>query len=181
MIDTMHLYITGLCDHKCPLCCNNFYDMDKIPVATVEELSQVTTVCITGGEPFLVLKDSNHLQMRLRKQFPNIEHLYIYTSGKALADKWFDKNFIGFSGVNIAPKNEKDWNSLQCLEDFTIESLRELKENRLYVFKDQVENLEKHKDLVERLNLNVIYRKWDTEFKTPENEIFRRLPILLGI
>ena len=51
--------------------------------------------------------------------------------------------------------------------------------NRLYVFDDQWQEWEKISGEV-RLseNWHVIGRKWDTEFKTPENEHFVRLPIL---
>lgn len=33
-----HLYITHKCGHNCPLCCNRLYDIDKLPVITVEDL-----------------------------------------------------------------------------------------------------------------------------------------------
>lgn len=177
-VDTMHLFITNKCDHVCPLCCNNLYDIEKIPVATVEELKQVSTVCITGGEPFDVLSTNLSLISGLRIQFPNIQNLYIYTSGPALVKyRGLCLDFV--SGVNITPKNKHDWKELEHMPNFIVSHLKQMKENRLYVFKDQMDNFEEYKSLVEKLNLQVIYRRWDKEFKTPDNEIFRRLPILL--
>ncbi len=51
--------------------------------------------------------------------------------------------------------------------------------NRLYVFDDQWQEWEKIRGEVHLSdNWQVIGRKWDAEFKTPENEHFVRLPIL---
>lgn len=181
----MHLMINKECDHNCPLCCNKLYDIDKIPVATVEELSTVETVCITGGEPFMALIDINKLAGRIRKQYPNVINIFVYTSGNVLISR-YTMSLKNFSGVNIAPKTEKDWKAIEDYlgdtlfrKDPLVSSLKELKMNRLYVFKDQVDNFEKYKHLAEDYHLEVVYRKWDKEFKTPEDEIFRRLPIFL--
>lgn len=60
-------------------------------------------------------------------------------------------------------------------------NISRLPSNRLYVFKEQVPFFEERfKPIAKKLNLNVLYRTWDKEFKTPDNEIFRRLPILLN-
>lgn len=181
----IHLMINKECDHNCPLCCNKFYNIDDIPVATVEELNTVETVCITGGEPFMAHIDINRLAGSIRKQYPNVINIFVYTSGNILI-KRYSMSLKNFSGVNIAPKNKKDW---EAINDYLgdklfkghplLSSLRELKMNRLYVFKDQVDNFEKYKYIAKDYNLEVVYRKWDNEFKTPEDEIFRRLPIFL--
>lgn len=48
-------------------------------------------------------------------------------------------------------------------------------------FKEHVDLFENnYKYIAKKLNLNVLYRTWDKEFKTPDNEIFRRLPIFLN-
>lgn len=182
--EIMHLMILSNCDHKCKLCCNKMYDIDKIPVATVEELNTVHTVCITGGEPFMSNTNIDRFAFNLKKQFSNIENVYVYTSGSAFV---FNINGFGYNyldGINFAPKTEGDWEQLKYLSIFIHEGVRESirtrKSNRLYVFKEQVELFENnYKDIAKILNLNVIYRTWDKEFKTPENEIFRRLPIFL--
>lgn len=186
--EIMHLMILDRCDHQCKLCCNKLYDIEKIPVATVEELKQVHTVCITGGEPFMASIDIDGLAENIKKQYENVKNVYVYTSGAALrtylAKRVFSP-FLHIDGLNIAPKNGLDWEELRWIYEFApiscLDSINNLKSNRLYVFKEQKEIFERRYRFLPKMhNLNVIYRKWDKEFKTPDNEIFRRLPIFLG-
>ena len=182
--EIMHLMILNRCDHHCRLCCNKRYDIDKIPVATVEELKTVHTVCITGGEPFLSWVNIDNLTADIRLQYPNVENIYIYTSGFAFVARTAsqDQHFRYVDGINFAPKTSNDWGALEAFaNDASSANVARLKSNRLYVFKEQVKAFrERHEHIAEELNLNVIYRMWDEEFKTPDNEIFRRLPIFLG-
>ena len=39
----IHLMINRTCTNSCPLCCNKQYDLDTVPVATVEELKVAHT------------------------------------------------------------------------------------------------------------------------------------------
>lgn len=175
----MHLFILSKCDHQCKLCCNNQYNIDEISVATVEELKTIDTLCITGGEPFLSKTNLDMLAYRLKKQYSNIKKIYVYTSGSALY-RHFPQTLNYIDGVNIAPKNKRDWESLRGIRyHMNYLVLSDLKDNRLYVFKDQLSQMEEYKHIVDDLHLNIINRKWVTTFNTPENEIFRRLPILL--
>lgn len=182
--EIMHLMILERCDHHCRLCCNKHYDINKIPVATVEELKTVQTVCITGGEPFLSWVNIDKLTVDIKLQYPNVNNIYIYTSGFAFAARTAsqDQHFGYVDGINFAPKNSNDWGALEAFaNDASSANVARLKSNSLYVFKEQEKAfLERHAHIAEKLNLNVIYRMWDEEFKTPDNEIFRRLPIFLG-
>ena len=175
VIEVMHLMILSKCDHSCELCCNKLYNIDELPVATVDELKTISTLCITGGEPFMSGINIDQLARRAKKQFPNIKKVYVYTSGSALLGTSSRQTFDYIDGVNIAPKNKHDWMSLGSLTS----GLSSLKENRLYVFKDQIDEFNNHKQIAKLLNLTVIYRVWDKEFNTPDSEIFRRLPIFL--
>lgn len=79
----------------------------------------------------------------------------------------------------------KDWLVLEKIANSTsrdyLNNISRLSSNRLYVFKEQISFFEERfKPIAKKLNLNVLYRTWDKEFKTPDNEIFRRLPILLN-
>jgi hypothetical protein len=58
----IHLMINRWCGNSCPLCCNKQYDLDTVPVVTVEELKAAHTVMLTGGDPFYVesLMDNSH-------------------------------------------------------------------------------------------------------------------------
>ena len=120
MEQVLHLFIINTCRHKCPLCCNKFYDIEKIPVVTVERLKSVDTVCLTGGEPLLLRDETLYdFVVGLREQYPNIKNLYVYTSGKELSAKRdtvevLVKNSL-INGVNVSPKDSIDWMGLAAL------------------------------------------------------------------
>lgn len=184
--DIMHLFILKTCRHKCPMCCNNLYDVDEIPVPTIEELKTINTICFTGGEPFLV-EDLSKIAVKLKKQYPNIETIYSYTSGLSLLmymKKHSTSNINGLEGldgVTISPKDKLDWSAAQTLlkNDEYRHALSMMKSNRIYVFTDDDKPYEDIREYVDKSNFKMIERYWDDEFETPDNEIFRRLPILL--
>lgn len=174
MKEIMHLFILKTCSNKCPLCCNKLYNIDEIPVATVTELKEVHTVCLTGGEPFMYY-NLNDMAWSLKAQYPNIKNIYVYSSGKSLesyleAHNYYPKCLSNIDGLNVSPKSTTDWLAFEGFYD--LKPLRRLKSNRLYVF-DKDKTNRKYK------GWDVIGRKWDKTFNTPDNEIFRRLPILL--
>ena len=182
--EIMHLMILSKCNYKCELCCNKLYDIEKIPVATVKELKTIHTLCITGGEPFLASIDLDDFASSVKDDFPNIKNIFVYTSGLILMYR-LPHFFSYIDGLSISPKSMKDWLALEKIVNNTscnyLNNISGLHSNRLYVFKEQVLIFEKRfKYIAEKLNLNVLYRTWDKEFKTPDNEIFRRLPILLN-
>ena len=80
----------------------------------------------------------------------------------------------------------KDWLALEKIANHStsrdyLNNISRLPSNRLYVFKEQVPFFEERfKHIAKELNLVVLYRTWNKEFKTPDNEIFRRLPIFLN-
>lgn len=178
-----HLYITSQCDHKCPLCCNRLYDIEKLPVITVEQLKEAHTVCITGGEPFMRPYDLWHLIECIRKQYPNIQKLYVYTSGGRLhlmATNDWELFFQYVDGLNVAPKSPHEYKLLHqalVLGKMKTASSKPKLSNRLYVFSDLWKVYE-NEDLCLPDTWQVIGREWDKEFNTPENEHFVRLPIL---
>ena len=182
--EVMHLYITSYCGHNCQLCCNKLYDIKDIPVPTVEELSTINTLCITGGEPFSISFDLNLWVKKMKQQYRNIKQTYVYTSGGALFAYRAGDRLNNIDGITFSPKNFDDWFRLIPLlnndYDGTLRGndIRNMKSNRLVVFKEQMGNYEDNKALFDELNIKPIYRIWDNKFKTPENEIFRRLPIL---
>jgi len=182
--EIMHLMILSKCNYKCELCCNKLYDIEKIPVATVKELKTIHTLCITGGEPFMASIDLDDFAHSVKNDFPNIENIFVYTSGLILMYR-LPHIFSYIDGLSISPKSMKDWLALEKIANSTsrdyLNNISRLPSNRLYVFKEQVPFFEKRfKPIAKKLNLNVLYRTWDKEFKTPDNEIFRRLPILLN-
>ncbi len=183
-----HILVTRTCDHKCPVCCNKLYDLDKLPAVTPDNLREADTVCLTGGEPLLLGYEQLYtLARRIRTQYPNIKKLYVYTSGQRLKKiqeySWCDLSKY-INGFSVSPKGLSEW--VAFAEFAANKILSEIStsrnmSNRLYVFDEQVESWERVKDAY-NLHLdsswNVIGRKWDKTFKTPENEHFVRLPIL---
>lgn len=178
----IHLYTINECGKKCRMCCNKLYDIDALPVVTVAELKSANTVCLTGGDPFLYSELYKFID-RLRGQYPNIKNLYAYTSGHALYNylnlNWFE---IGkLDGVSIAPKDVSDWVSLKNIlkNEMLNKILSSMKSNRLMIFDSQKAKFEKFLKYIDLSMFTILGRTWDKEFNTPENEIFRRLPILL--
>lgn len=189
MIEIAHLYILNTCGHNCPLCCNKLYDINKLPCITNEILSQVHTICLTGGDPFYINDIIlNEFTYRIRMQFHNIKNIYIYTSGTYLRfhlDNVFSsgtcKFYSSINGITISPKNDQDWHNLQYIFTKYSSFFTSLPSNRLLVFQDQVDLYHKYIDssILPSLNIQVFGRKWQKEFNTPDNEGFYRLPILL--
>lgn len=177
----IHLYTISECGKKCPLCCNRLYDIDALQVVTVEELKSADTVCLTGGDPFLY-NDLWKFVRYLRNQYPNIKNLYAYTSGHALY-QYMKNNWTHIEkldGVSIAPKDAGDWLELRTLLTHGIYSnvISSIRSNRLMVFDNQKTNFDKFMKDIDLSMFTILGRKWDDKFVVPENEIFRRLPIL---
>ena len=105
--EIMHLMILSKCNYKCELCCNKLYDIEKIPVATVKELKTIHTLCITGGEPFMASIDLDDFARSVKKDFPNIENIFVYTSGLILMYR-LPHLFSYIEGLSISPKSMKD-------------------------------------------------------------------------
>lgn len=174
--------MTSRCNHSCALCCNKLYNIDNIPVVTVELLKSVQTVCLTGGEPFNI---PHYILIpmikNMRTQFPNIENLYVYTSGI------FDEDHLNselITGVTMSPKSRDEWKRLKYLITTCDWFFNECHSNRLYVFKEDVRIAETFLDTLPKSrvqHIEIIHRTWDETFNTPPNEYFARLPILFDI
>lgn len=177
----IHLFITDRCDHDCALCCNKQYDIDKIPVVTVDELKYADTVCITGGEPFLI-DNISFFTRDLKLQYPNVKHLYVYTSGLCFM-YWVARkrtyDYALIDGINLSPKNKMDVKSIYWTLSSPVryDEFASLKSNRLYLFPEVDASLLDSLHLEDIPNMQIIQREWQSEF-TAQSGIFRRLPIL---
>lgn len=185
----IHLFVTNTCNKHCKLCCNKQYNIADIPVVTINELSSAETVCLTGGEPFLV--GSIHLlAKRIKEQFKNIKNIYIYTSGESL-HRWIylHSTYTRLSpyvdGINISPKDVMDLDAIRkIITNDPPKMLNEifgLPSNRFYIFpeiKDLIqERLGEAFDWLKKRDIDIIERQWQENFE-PYSGIFRRLPIL---
>lgn len=189
--DIIHLYMLNTCTHKCKLCCNKLYSVDEIPVVTVEELKRANTICLTGGEPFLIDSICDFAG-DIKAQYPNIKQVYVYTCGDSLWH-WLEHHNLSalqnIDGVNISPKNKYD---VECVRKiFNNPNYREdilrLWSSRIYVFPNvrflefdhEVFSWPKMLRLDGYESIKIIDREWQEDFE-PESGIFRRLPILFN-
>lgn len=82
--EKLRLLVTTQCPNKCPMCCNNSWDFDKLPVV---EHFNYKEVMITGGEPLIFIDEVISLADAIKsssKLAYNCEtKIFIYT---ALAD-----------------------------------------------------------------------------------------------
>lgn len=189
--EIIHLYMVERCEHKCALCCNKQYDMEKVQVVTVEELKTAKVVFLTGGEPFLV-DNVCGFAANIKEQYKNIELVMVYTCGDSLL-KYLEKHgtLDGIDGVTICPKNRYD---VECVRKVFSEYRHEilkLASNFIYIFP----NVRQRRQSISVPESDVLYgwvnglyadgyenlqvreREWQSEF-SPNGGIFRRLPIL---
>ena len=191
----IHLMINRWCVHSCPLCCNKQYDLDTVPVATVEELKAAHTVMLTGGDPFSVDGIASFCS-HLRNDYPNIKQLYIYTSGSVM---FANEDIINHpyrlctrvDGINFSPKSEYDYVVIKEMltnRDFAIEFFIHARSNRIILMPNDFMTREEQKEYIKSLPLKglafygakfeVEYREWQEEFK-PNGGVWRRLPVFL--
>ena len=174
----IHLFMINDCTHKCPLCCNNQYSIEGIPVVTVDELKYAEMILLTGGEPFLY-SGIDEFAGRLKRQYPNIKHIYVYTSGSALYDYFVENGgtLDNIDGINISPKTKEDAKTVIRLFDDVnfVKKSKLLDSNRVYLFPNVMFLMEILN--FEELGYELFFREWQKDF-VAKSGIFRRLPIL---
>lgn len=191
----IHLMINRWCGNSCPVCCNNQYDLDTVPVATVEELKAAHTVMLTGGDPFYVTGIID-ICSHLRHDYPNIKQLYIYTSGRWMflneeVMVHYDQLFTYVDGINFSPKNKCDYAAIKKMltkRDFAPEFFIHVRSNRIILMPNDFMTREEQEKFIESLHLKglafygakfeVEYREWQEEFQ-PNGGVWRRLPVFL--
>ena len=191
----IHLMINRWCGNSCPVCCNKQYDLDTVPVATVDELKTAHTVMLTGGDPFHVTGITD-ICSHLRHDYPNIKQLYIYTSGSWMllneeVKVHYDQLFTYVDGINFSPKGEWDYAAIKKMltnRDFAPEFSTRIRSNRIILMPNDFMTREEQEKFIESLHLKglafygakfeVEYREWQEEFK-PNGGVWRRLPVFL--
>lgn len=168
---TAHILVTPLCIRDCKYCCNKQYNLNEIPYITDEELLNAKHVYITGGEPFL-FSNPCMISYMLKKKYPNIERVVVYTNATELCDYLNNYNLLySIDGLTISIKNWKDKEVFEKFLSFDSEVLK-LRHNRLYVFPGYEDT--KCPDLIQKMN-----RVWQKEFVPAPNSIFRKLETVL--
>ena len=176
----LRLVITAKCPNKCPMCCNNRFDLNEIPVfdrVNYEEIS------ITGGEPLLFPYEVEKICTSIRSAAELQGYkpkIWLYTA--KLDPLTFDlianvvdgmcytphsaADVADFKGVNRHLLRNKENLSAHFLNNFSL---------RLNIFKPEAELL---KD--EDLSLwRVKPMEWIKDCPIPEGEDFRRIAKLL--
>ena len=192
---TIHLIINKFRGSIFPFCCKNQYDLDTVPVATVEELKAAHTVVLTGGEPFYVTGIIG-ICSHLRHDYPNIKQLYVYTSGTWIflneeVMAHYDQLFTYVDGINFSPKGKWDYYAIKQMltnRDFAPELSAHTRSNRIILMPNDFMTREEQEIFIESLHLKglafygakfeVEYREWQEEFK-PNGGVWRRLPVFL--
>lgn len=191
----IHLMINRTCTNSCPVCCNKQYDLDTVPVATVEELKAAHTVMLTGGDPFYVTGIID-ICSHLRHDYPNIKQLYIYTSGEWMfaneeVMNHYDQLFTYVDGINFSPKKKYDYAAIKKMltnRDFASGFITHARSNRIILMPNDFMTREQQEEYIKSLpleglafygaNFDVEYRGWQEEFK-PNGGVWRRLPVFL--
>ena len=94
----LRLLVTAKCHNKCPMCCNNQFDIEKIPVVDRFDYDEIS---ITGGEPMLT-RESFEKVLRLVHSFCSVSKaigmpmpkFYLYTA-------FFDFDTIALSSFTF--------------------------------------------------------------------------------
>lgn len=163
----IHLMVTSLCNRDCKYCCNKQYSLDKIPYATSEELKNVETLLLTGGEPF-AFTNPNEIAKRFKHNYTNIKNIYVYTNALELSSyiRVHDKNdFLYIDGLSVSIKNSKDAEAFDDLSK--IDYIKGMSSNRVYVFNNLYnQNAE---------GFEMFQREWQDKFIPAQDSIFRRI------
>lgn len=192
---TIHLMINRFCGNSCPLCYKKQYDLDTVPVATVEELKSAHTVLLTGGDPFAVQNIADFC-CYLRYGYSNIKHVYIYTSGWYMFSnkelfRYPGRVYRSVDGINFSPKRMGDYEAIKNMltnGDFALDFFSHVRNNRIVLMPNDFMTREQQEEYINSLPLKgltlygakfeVEYREWQEEFK-PNGGVLRRLSVFL--
>ena len=165
----IHLMITDKCNRKCPLCCNNQYDINDVDFVTDEELKNAECIFLTGGEPF-AYEEPCLIAWELRQKYPNIKYIYVYTNALELYEYLHKgKELYAIDEVTISIKNECDY-KIFINELADNEEIIKLDSNWIYTFPgfNDIDNYYSKKYFTRR------DREWQVDFVPDQNSIFRR-------
>lgn len=178
----LRLLVTAKCHNKCPMCCNNQFDFEKIPVVDRLDYDEIS---ITGGEPLLPGSSQKTTWLvegieaaQYAMGFPKSK-FYLYTA-------FFDFDILRdcsyeFDGICLTPHKKVD------IEEFISINAKmlDLKRNhcvdwnfdpdcslRLNLFADMKALLPKDIDLS---MWKVKDMEWVKDCPVPEGEDFRRI------
>lgn len=173
----LRLLVTDKCPNKCPLCCNNQFDFEKIPVVERWDYDEIS---ITGGEPLMFdLPFAQQLAMGIKMvcaaQYNSSPKIWLYTANFEASK--VAEALTAFDGIVITPHKEKDIKDFVILNHYLlgmngngiINACRSL---RLNLFADMKELLPENIDLS---LWKIKDMEWQKDCPVPEGEDFRRI------
>lgn len=171
----LRLLVTTRCPNKCPMCCNNSWDFDKLPVVDRWNYEEIM---ITGGEPLLHLPKLCSLASSIKdisKAQGSHTKLYVYTS---VCDWHLLVPVLGTTdGVVLTPHSKRHIDLFIELNNLVNDSsvIQEHIKHaslRLNLFPDMKVLLPKDIDLS---LWQVKDMEWKKDCPVPEGEDFRRI------
>lgn len=172
----LRLVITDRCPNKCPMCCNNRFDLNSIPVFDRLDYEEIS---ITGGEPMICgADDLCHIIATIRRAAELQGHkpkIWLYTS--RLNTATFPKVLHCVDGICYTPHSTGDVASFKGINRTLNRGYYHLygKSLRLNLFSPE-EKLLEGEDLS---NWQVKHMEWIKDCPIPEGEDFRRIANLL--
>ena len=180
MTKKLRLLVTTDCPNKCPMCCNNSWDFDKLPIVDKFDYDEIM---ITGGEPMLFLykiyRLAEAIKVSSRELYGKVPKIYIYTSRLSMFS--IAEICSKVDGFVFIPHSAKD------VEDL-IQLSKELKTLNRYI------GVVRNRMLSLSLRLNILpeieamipkdldlsmwkikHLKWIKDCPVPEGEDFRRI------
>lgn len=173
----LRLVVTEKCHNKCPMCCNNRFDLKTIPVVDRFDYDEIS---ITGGEPMLYPDKVADIADTLRKAAKIIganPKIWLYTS--KLNPMTFIMIAKYIDGVCYTPHNDAEVAIFKAINRMLLRSEAWIDKEgfslRLNLFEEQAQALKK-----ENLSLwKVKNMVWIKDCPIPEGEDFRRISNLL--
>ncbi len=168
----LRLLVTSKCPNKCPMCCNNQFDFNDIPVVDRWDYDEIM---ITGGEPLLFPNELDKLISSIRnisKACGKSPKIFIYTACFNM-QVLIDGIYIT-DGVVLTPHNPLDVEYFALINKTLLRNPYpfHLKSLRLNLFSDMKALLPEGIDLS---LWNVHDIKWVKDCPVPEGEDFRRV------
>lgn len=181
----LRLLVTAKCHNKCPMCCNNRFDFDTLPVVDRWDYDEIM---ITGGEPLSSIKKVRYLinlitSIKLIQQaqgFP-IAKFYVYTATHH--DYLIYKILEHIDGIVYTPHNIKEVRVLNVISHNLEDSpYLENMSMRLNVFPEIDKIIKELLDEMQQRRIasvwNVKHMEWIKDCPIPEGEDFRRINML---
>lgn len=179
----LRLVVTDKCHNKCPLCCNNRFDLRQLPVVDRWNYDEIM---ITGGEPLLFVEDVVDLVRSIREIQRHMgiapSKFYLYTALPATVNDTALLIRLGyfFDGMCITPHTERD---VELFKDLLFptkasKALASICSMRLNLFADANKMLEDSN--IDFTGWKIKHMEWIKDCPVPEGEDLRRINNLFG-